>query len=283
MCRSMHVAGPQSDRLPPCSLEALSALSGLRELRAAGNRLTSLGGIQGLAHLTLLDLSSNQLQQLPSLAGLYGGHGGAVARARARVPAMASLTRRIFEQAGSCCSIKGMPRCRQHNKNCTWQPVTHCCIMVCAAALSTSAGLTALRRLDLSGNQLTSAGLAATGLAACGGARLTSLCLSGNRLTDLASWMGPLPSLLHMDVGGNAITGLQGLAQAAPLLQVCSRGMTPHRMCLCGCAVGAGPGGRGGCCAWGVAACACVCDCVCGKGASVAKPLCSPPAGLPAI
>lgn len=54
---------------------------------------------------------------------------------------------------------------------------------------------------------------------ACG-AHLTALRLGGNCLSDVASWMGPLPSLIHLDISGNAVESLDGLAAAAPLLQV---------------------------------------------------------------
>ena len=86
-------------------------------------------------------------------------------------------------------------------------------------SLPSLAALTALRQLDLSGNRLTSAALEAAGLGAWA-ARLTSLRLGGNQLTDLASWVGVLPSLLHLDISANAIASLAGLETTAPLLQV---------------------------------------------------------------
>ena len=86
-------------------------------------------------------------------------------------------------------------------------------------SLPSLAALTTLRQLDLSANRLTSAALAAADLGGCA-ARLTSLRLGGNQLADLASWMGVLPSLLHLDVSGNLIASLAGLETAAPLLQV---------------------------------------------------------------
>jgi Leucine-rich repeat (LRR) protein len=86
-------------------------------------------------------------------------------------------------------------------------------------SLPSLAALTALRQLDLSANRLTSAALAAAELGGCA-ACLTSLRLGGNQLTDLASWIGVLPSLLHLDVSGNAIASLAALETAAPLLQV---------------------------------------------------------------
>ena len=102
---------------------------------------------------------------------------------------------------------------------------THACrpcttkLAPCKPLPSCNAALSALRALDVSGNRLTSATLLAAHLPACG-ARLTALRLGGNRLEDVASWMGPLPSLLHLDVSGNEVESLDGLAAAAPLLQV---------------------------------------------------------------
>lgn len=80
------------------------------------------------------------------------------------------------------------------------------------------AGLSALRALDLSAIRLTGAALLAADFPACG-ARLTALRLGGNRLADVASWLVPLPSLLHLDVSRNELASLEGLAAAAPLLQ----------------------------------------------------------------
>lgn len=87
-----------------------------------------------------------------------------------------------------------------------------------SSALPVSSGLARLRLLDLSGNRLTSAALAAASLSVAV-PLLTELKLAGNQLTDLA-WMGLLPNLLHLDASHNSLCSLEGLAEAAPLLQV---------------------------------------------------------------
>ena len=93
-----------------------------------------------------------------------------------------------------------------------------------APSLPCHAALSALRALDLSANRLAGPALLAADFPACG-ARLTALRLGGNRLADVASWLGPLPSLLHLDVSSNELASLEGLAAAAPLLQASGGGL----------------------------------------------------------
>lgn len=63
--------------------------------------------------------------------------------------------------------------------------------------------------------------MTAAGLCAGAGAQLTCLRLAGNsELTELGSWLGPLPSLLRLEVSGCGLHSLEGLEAAAPLLQV---------------------------------------------------------------
>lgn len=125
------------------------------------------------------------------------------------------------------------------------------------AAPQLPAALAALQLLDLSGKGLTSADLAAAGLAA-GAPHLTALALRHNRLADLSSWIGPLPSLLHLDVAGNCLSSLEGLAGAAPLLHTldatsnCLPGLpaAQHLALLRQLRLGGNPLGSGGKLAW---------------------------------
>ncbi|KAL4434143.1 hypothetical protein ABPG75_000584 [Micractinium tetrahymenae] len=87
-------------------------------------------------------------------------------------------------------------------------------------SLPSLAGLPALVSLDLSANRLSSAAMAAAGLHAGACAQLTSLRLADNhQLAELGTWLGPLPSLLRLDVSGCGLRSLEGLQAAAPLLQ----------------------------------------------------------------
>ncbi|KAI3438847.1 hypothetical protein D9Q98_001264 [Chlorella vulgaris] len=87
-----------------------------------------------------------------------------------------------------------------------------------SSAMPVSSGLARLRHLDLSENRLTSAALAAASLSVAV-PLLTELKLAGNQVTDLA-WMGFLANLLRLDISHNSLCSLEGLAEAAPLLQL---------------------------------------------------------------